>query len=306
MGNKAVSFDSGAYRYTSGASSTGKKLSSPAMQRKRMLSSDSIERDDYGWYDDFEPSPGVEKVLSAEFPHQQPLQRALTLPAPAAEPPLYILESSLETQQLWYTTAGRRPKQPEQEREYFEKLWAENFEQSSVSYNNNPSETPAGKKSRIVDNIPYSELQGEIVFRGKSPFSNSVSKSFVGDRVASMTLQMPYYRIVRSLLGDLHAEYMVVVTLGGNVPVTFGIWKRHSDFSRLAKELMERNMRSYEENAFKNSLLSWQCVLQRKRWFKSLDRDYLALKCFLLERFMHDLLFEAQAPKVLNRFLGLE
>eukprot|EP01031_Cornospumella_fuschlensis_P034488 gene34489-41756_t len=65
MGNRAVSFDSGAYRYSTSGNSTGKRLSSPAMQRKRLLSSDSIERDDYGWYDDFEPSPGVEKVLSA-------------------------------------------------------------------------------------------------------------------------------------------------------------------------------------------------------------------------------------------------
>eukprot|EP01031_Cornospumella_fuschlensis_P034685 gene34686-42001_t len=65
MGNKAVSFDSGAYRYSTSGNSTAKRLSSPAMQRKRLLSSDSIERDDYGWYDDFEPSPGVEKVLSA-------------------------------------------------------------------------------------------------------------------------------------------------------------------------------------------------------------------------------------------------
>eukprot|EP01039_Chlorochromonas_danica_P009999 gene9999-11058_t len=306
MGNKSVSFDSGAAKYGA-VVSPGRKFSSPASmlgQRKRVLSGDSSgDRDDYGWFDDFE-TPGMQKVLSSDFPMQQPLQRALTLPAPATEPPLYILESSLETQQLWYSTAGRRPKQPEQEREYFEQLWSKNFEQSNVQYTN--SVEIQTKRNKITDTIPRTELQGEIVFRGKSPFSNSVSKSFLGDRVSSVTLHMPYYRIIRSLDGELHAEYMVVVTLGGNAPLTFGIWKRHSDFARLARELYERNLQVPDEEVFKNALLSWQCVLQRKRWFKSLDKDYLALKCFLLERFMHDLLFESHSPAMLNRFLGLE
>lgn len=35
-------------------------------------------------------------------------------------------------------------------------------------------------------------------------------------------------------------------------------------------------------------------------------QDYLSLKCFLLERFMHDLLFESQNPQLINDFLGLE
>lgn len=308
MGNRSVSFDSGAAKYGGGANSPGRKYSSPApivTQRKRLMSGDSMgESGDYGWFDDFE-SPGLQKVVSQDFPHQQPLQRALTLPAPASEPPLYILESSLETQQLWYSTAGRRPKQPEQERAYFEQLWSKNFEESQVQYPVPPLEV-SSKKAKLPDNIPKSELNGEIVFRGKSPFSNSVSKSFLGDRVSSMTLHMPYYRIKRSLDGELHAEYMVVVTIGGNAPLTFGIWKRHSDFARLAQDLTERNLKSKEENVFKNTLLSWQCVLQRKRWFRSLDKDYLALKCFLLERFMHDLLFESYSPAILNRFLGLE
>lgn len=302
MGNKPVSFDSGILRYSAGALSPGRRLSSPGPMtapRKRLKSVDSTgERDDYGWFDDFE-SPGMQKVLSADFPSQQPLQRALTLPAPATDPPLYVLESSLETQQLWYRTAGRRPKQPEQEREYFERLWSKNFEDSNVQYA--PPEAQA-KRSKLTDTIPVGELKGEIVFRGKSPFSNSVSKSFLGDRISSLTLHMPYYRIVRALDDALHAEYMVVVTLGGHAPLTFGIWKRHSDFSRLARELGE-----IQQGArFKNTLLSWQCVLQRKRWFKSLDKDYLALKCFLLERFMHDLLFECHQPAILNRFLDLE
>lgn len=69
--------------------------------------------------------------------------------------------------------------------------------------------------------------------------------------------------------------------------------------------LKEKYSTIESEGDFNNSLLSWQCLMYRKSWFKNLDRDYLALKCFLLERFMHDVLFESQDPRVLSDFLGL-
>ena len=61
------------------------------------------------------------------------MKRTISLPPPVTDTPLYILESSLQTQRLWYETAGKRPKQPESERQYFEKLWKSNFENSNVS-----------------------------------------------------------------------------------------------------------------------------------------------------------------------------
>lgn len=263
-----------------------------------------LERDDYGWFEEIEP-PGIPRSLSNEF-SQQPLHRALTLPAPVTETPLYILESSLETQQLWYKTAGRRPKQPKREREHFEKLWKENFEASSVPYYENSPDSRS-KRAKISDIIPKSEIQGEILFRGKAPFSNSVSRSFVDGPLASMTLHMPYFRIVKKLSGEIHAEFLIVVTITNhNSPVTFGIWKRFSDFTKLAVNICDINDFSNEPDVFKNSFLSWQCVMQRKRWFKSLDRDYLALKCFLLERFIHDVLFECKNVEVLINFLELD
>lgn len=310
MGNRAVSFDSATYlaKHAQTNSISSKleirKYSPGFSKRKRGLSTDSIDRDDYGWFEDFESADVPKRNLSTEFA-KQPLQKALTLPASLTEPPLYVLESSLETQHLWYVTAGRRPKQPQHEREYYEKLWKKNFEDSGVKYDEEGS--PAKKKTKNgIDVIPTSELKGEVLFRGKSPFSNSVSKSFMDEIISSVTLHLPYYRIFRNLDGDIHAEYLIKVTIGGNAPLTFGIWKRHSDFCKLADIIQQINMRSGELNSFKNALLSWQCVLQRKRWFRSLDKDYLALKCFLLERFMHDVLFEAQTPALLTKFLGLE
>eukprot|EP01038_Epipyxis_sp_PR26KG_P004406 gene4406-6232_t len=318
-------------------------------RRKKFHSTDSLPSlsteaniADYGWFEDFE-SPTLQKLLNHDLAMgssaprdlpQQPLHRALTLPSPATEPPLYILESNIETQQLWYSTAGQRPKQPPKEREYFEKLWSANFEQSAVVYNadninNNNSnkaipapndngddfsqnQPPNNNNNNILlaniininrpDIIPRSEFQGDTIFKGKAPFSNSVSKSFFDSNVSSMTIQLPYYRIFSSQNGEAHAEFLVVVTLG---TVTFGIWRRHSDFCHLAEKVQEANVKSGKNNAFKNAVLSWQCLLQRQRWFKCLDKDYLSLKCFLLERFMHDLLFESATPHMISEFLGL-
>ena len=119
MGNgRSTSFDTGlnlkfgSYQKTSHAHM--------AARRRRCVSSDSLDSAaDYGWFEDFE-SPVIRPALSDDF-QQQPIERAMTLPAPVAEVPMYVLESSLETQQLWYKTAGRRPRQPSNEREYFER-----------------------------------------------------------------------------------------------------------------------------------------------------------------------------------------
>ena len=43
---------------------------------------------------------------------------------------------------------------------------------------------------RITDEVPFKEYNGDILFRGKGPFSNSVSKSFLDHDVAAMTLQV--------------------------------------------------------------------------------------------------------------------
>ena len=279
---------------------------SSAVKRKRGNSSDSAAGD-FGWYEDFEP-PSAYNSFTSDFT-KQPLQHALSLPAPVSEPPMYVLESSLETQQLWYKTAGRRPQQPAHEREAIEREWSHNFEVSSIKYPNSDSLDsipPLAVPSFSSTSTPRSESRHEIVHRGQSQFSNSVSKSFSNEAVSSMTLQMPSYRIVRDENGREFAEYLIIISLGGRGAVTFGIWKRHSDFDALAKCITEIDARAPQPHTFKNALLSWQCVQQRKYWYKCLNTEYLELKCFLLERFMHDVLFETHTSKILGEFLGLQ
>ena len=286
--------------------------------------------------------------------------------------PWYILESTLATQQLWYATAGQRPKQPQQEREYFECLYEKNFQQSEIPQpeekviettgpRNHRSKTfPLSTKENKREEIPRvyfaKEFKGEILGRGTCQFSQSLSKSFKHHNV-NMTMEVPRFRIVRSFDGDVHVEFLVIVTIvsgpisqigsrsasapvgdmnsmprsatndstqsvtpprrrrdtvGEFIPsrnhITYGIWRRHSQFHSLARILGNRCDCTMDRitgklNTFQNSLLSWQCVIRRKRWFRSFDKDYLSIKCFLLERFMHDVLFESQSPELLKDFL---
>ena len=266
-----------------------------SITRNRSYSQDDIETktdvDPWGWFEDIEtdsPSINFYSVEDKLFDTPQPLHRALSLEAPATIPPLYILESTLETQQLWYSTAGRRPRQPKSEREMFEKECEKSEAVPSLSSLNN--------NDYYVEERPINEFNGEVIYRGANPFSNSVSKSFHNESISAMIIQISRFRIFRSTDGNLHAEFLVVVSIGN---ATFGVWKRHSDFRDLANSL-----KSTDTSAYKNALLSWDCVIQRKRWFKCLDTDYLALKCFLLERYMHDLLFESHSPAIMTKFLG--
>ena len=152
------------------------------------------------------------------------------------------------------------------------------------------------------EEVPHKECDGDILYRGKGPFSNSVSKSFPDHNIAAMTLQIPRFRIIRTRNGAVHAEFLVVVSINSRSAFTFGLWRRHRDFHQLAAKVKALDA---EPSSFKNALLSWQCLVHRKRWFRCLDKDYLALKTFLLERFMHDLLFESSGPAAVMEFLDL-
>jgi hypothetical protein len=283
-------------------------------------STGTASRDPWGWFEDFEATQYGEPDLRNSFDffddkfskYAKPLTKALSLPAPKTVPPLYILEASYETQQLWYSTAGRRPKQPESERKYFEKLWMQNFEASNAS-SGVDSQQPeiedvlGESKDREIRRSCEMVNDFKVVWRGTSPFSNSVSKSFPDSQVCALNIQLPSFRICRSKTGKLHAEFLVVLSFGQGNMITYGVWKRHSDFAVLADDLRKQHNRLSPDDCdfgYKNTLLSWDCVMQRKKLFKCLDYDYLSLKCFLIERYMHDFLFECSDPTPVIKFLN--
>lgn len=251
-------------------------MTAVAPRRRRGLSED----DPWGWFEEIERSPSF-----SGGQQDSALQKALSTPAANTEIPPYILEESLASQQLWHMTAGRRPRQPTPEREAFEQILEQNFRNSEIDYSRSPSRTE--DKSLQKDDI-------EVISRGISPFGTGVSKSFYGSDVPAITLQLSKFRVVQQR-AEMYAEFLVMISLGS---VTYGVWKRHTNFRHLA-ERIERT----QPHQFRNTILSWKCLLHRQRWFRCLDRDYLALKCFLLERFMHDLLFESTTPDIITDFL---
>ena len=211
------------------------------------------------------------------------MPRSHSFPAQQTETPLYILESSLTTQKLWHKTAGKRPKQPESERRYFENLWRSNFENScidSLKVFASPDKV-SEKLEEKIEEKPYRKRrpsmdgEEEIVFKGKGAFSNSVSRAFIDHHFSTITLQLPRFKISKLFTGEIHASFLIVVAIGG---VSFGVWKRHSDFKALAEKLQK--ISGSESEQFRNSILSWQCVMQRKQWFRSAMLIYLFIYSF--------------------------
>lgn len=289
------------------------------------------------------------------------LIRTLSLPSPAFAPPQYVLESSIEYQHLWYMTAGKRPPQPKDERDEIMQAWAENFKKSEVSYPDSPPSDEKvlqhlnhGSERETKLNID-AETGLEVLYTAAHPNSYSVSKSFVFDELAAMSVSLPKFRVVKDG-NTLYAEFLVEVSVcgqGSGSAILFGIWRRHSQFALLAKRIRdiqrvsltiekekkkakelltqsqstsrksskkakailrrkeaEAEMDPYDEepasHVYENSLISWSCVVGRQQWYRCLEKDYLNLKCFLLERFMHDVLFESSSSLLLRRFLELD
>ena len=210
---------------------------SPNLSRRRRSFSEGSSEDEYGWFEEIE-SPARPRSGSTESNNEVSLKRSTSLPIPVSETPIYVLESSIIAQKLWYETAGKRPKQPENERKYFENLWKSNFENSNIEH----FKTSEYFISNINDKKSYykkisdsfDDKEEEIIFKGRVPFSNSVSRSFIDQNFSTITIQMPRFKISRYTNNDCHASFLVIITVGG---LAIGVWRRHSDFKNLADKV---------------------------------------------------------------------
>ena len=198
-------------------STTSAQVQSPRRRlRSHSLGSESDTGDSsYGWFEDTDsPMVSYDKELNVSPVSNQQRPIALT------DTPLYILETELENQKLWYETAGRRPKQPEAERKYFEKLWEEQLQQSkAVNYDNyNPDSITYNHSDtgRDMNNIIRKNKE-EILYKGKGPFSNAVTKAFDRDTNSFelLTLQLPRFKIKKDANGNIYCCYLVVIAING-------------------------------------------------------------------------------------------
>jgi len=161
-----------------------------------------------------------------------------------------------------------------------------------------------------------------ILVRGDNVFGTTVSKSFfrtveVGSRIDTVSISIASYRVVESKKQGKYAQFLVIFC-EGSFRDTIGVWKRYSDFQELSREVVEGNHRcssfhpkvvcpkEKDVEYLPNAITSWRLLKKRQRWFRCLDAGYLSLKVFLLERFLHDILFESSSPQILRNFVGTD
>lgn len=314
--------------------------------------------------------------------------------AMAVTAPNYVLEESLSSQQLWKNTAGTRPPQPLEERQFYEKMWAQNFERSQVNYRmpvevlaaatpvslnpfadgvfegatgttgdmseftptgnphrprtssdghegddvaeaallsrmhqQQPNEETTASAAPTHKRVPGTKSDGDltVLLRGENGFGTTVSKSFArstGDGgaivgVDTVNISIASYRVVESKKYGKYAQFLVIYR-EGSIRDTVGVWKRYRDFEQLSHKVTHTsegctaviaNMSPLavteepEMEHLPNAVTSWRLLKKRKRWYRCLDAGYLSLKVFLLERFLHDILFESSSPKLLRDFV---
>jgi hypothetical protein len=141
-------------------------------ERENIIARSSINKDDddFGWFEDL----GVHQVIGLEndYPtmwnqNNVGMTTSKSIPISLTCAPVYVLESSLSSQHLWYQTAGQRPQQPNMLRKKFEEIWSENFATSSALL----SVTSIDESTKNIKN-------DKIIFRGDALQSEAVSKAF--------------------------------------------------------------------------------------------------------------------------------
>ncbi|CAB9510115.1 expressed unknown protein [Seminavis robusta] len=193
-----------------------------------------------------------------------------------------------------------------------------------------PAVLPPMAHQDIVNKVAKTESGDNlrVLVRGDNVFGTTVSKSFActDERggpitgVDTVNISVASYRVVDSQKNGKYAQFLVIYR-EGSIRDTIGVWKRYSDFDDLAKKVTQAhegcasviaNMsplaitEEHDVEHLPNAITSWRLLKKRQRWYRCLDAGYLSLKVFLLERFLHDILFESSSPKLLREFVGAD
>eukprot|EP00619_Florenciella_sp_RCC1007_P006443 CAMPEP_0205910322 /NCGR_PEP_ID=MMETSP1325-20131115/4363_1 /ASSEMBLY_ACC=CAM_ASM_000708 /TAXON_ID=236786 /ORGANISM="Florenciella sp., Strain RCC1007" /LENGTH=408 /DNA_ID=CAMNT_0053276665 /DNA_START=77 /DNA_END=1303 /DNA_ORIENTATION=- len=241
----------------------------------------------WGWFEEEEPDSGAEGGLCRPSPSTS---------GPSWQPPDHLMCESVSTQALWQVTGGTMTPGKEFGDGEFDGCGAELDGSGSSSM----------EETENADSLPFRSEPStpspdeELLMQADNIYGSAVTKSFycaICNRISNTVVRIPKFQIVKRG-GQTHAEFLVVVNIGS---FTFGVWRRYSEFRELAESLAVSKEKRSE---FANSLFSWQCLNHRKRWFRCLDKDYLTLKCFLLERFLHDFVYESSEANCMYAFIG--
>lgn len=195
-----------------------------------------------------------------------------------------------------------------------------------------PTLLPPTNHQHVVNKTAKTESGDDltVLVRGDNVFGTTVSKSFAcSDEkggpmtgVDTVNISIASYRVVESTKRGKYAQFLVIYR-EGSIRDTIGVWKRYSDFDDLARKVTQAhegcasviaNMSplaitvdgEHDVEHLPNAITSWRLLKKRQRWYRCLDAGYLSLKVFLLERFLHDILFESSSPKLLREFVGAD
>jgi hypothetical protein len=189
---------------------------------------------------------------------------------------------------------------------------------------------PSHMLTVVNKTVKDSDGEGDltVLVRGDNVFGTTVSKSFArtsdnGGPIAgvdTVNISIASYRVVENKKHVKHAQFLVIYR-EGSIRDTVGIWKRYRDFEELANKVTQAHegcvltfanisplavTEESDTEHLPNAITSWRLLKKRQRWYRCLDAGYLSLKVFLLERFLHDILFESSSPQLLRDFVGVD
>lgn len=195
--------------------------------------------------------------------------------------PYWVSMEPIEFQINWQNTAGKRPIQPERERKFYEKLWKKQTNILYIDYDTSGENTHySTKQSNMNDNI------------FKNPFSKMNFRSFGWD--GPYGIQIPFFRIIKNDK-EHFAQYHIKLK---TPKYEYCSWFR---FTKV-KNIYEQIILCSNKFDFIYSKKSWKILSQKKSFFKNMTIQYLEMKSYLLERVLHDILFEIKSPKLLYLF----
>jgi hypothetical protein len=174
-----------------------------------------------------------------------------------------------------------------------------------------------------TETLPKTVGDLTVLCRGVNAFGTTVSKSFArsnekGGPIDTVNISIASYRVVESKKHGKFAQFLVIYR-EGSIRDTVGVWKRYRDFEELANKITQAHegctavianvsplavTQEPDTEHLPNAITSWRLLKKRQRWYRCLDAGYLSLKVFLLERFLHDILFESSSPQLLRDFVG--
>ena len=109
------------------------------------------------------------------------------------------MEESLSSQQLWKDTAGTRPPQPVEERDFYERMWTQNFEKSQVKLNSNKSLGSCDNHNKTVKDCQTGD-ELKVLLKGDNKFGTTASKTFLTTEnelgPVAVSISIASYRVV--------------------------------------------------------------------------------------------------------------